>query len=173
MATLETIKKWLIRINGHEGGYTNRSPKADPGGETKWGISKRSYPYLNIKSLTLEQAAGIYLTDFITPISSRTLPDGITFQLIDFSVHSGIRKAVKELQRYMNIIIGGERVKPDGIIGPYTRAKILSFSDSDLVMIITAARIKFLKDLSNWQENNRGWMDRIANNLLYGAEDTD
>ena len=73
----------------------------------------------------------------------------------------------------MNIIIGGEKVEPDGVIGPYTRAKILSFTDSDLVMRITAGRIKFLKGLDNWHENSRGWMDRIANNLLYGAEDTD
>ena len=172
MTDLNKIKKWLIRINGHEGGYSNRSPKADPGGETKWGISKRSYPYLDIKNLTLEQAAGIYLTDFITPISSRQLPDAITYQLIDFSVHSGIRRAVKELQRWMNIIIAGERVEPDGVIGPYTRAKILSFSNHHLVMIITAARMKFLKDLSNWHENSRGWTDRMANNLIYGVEDT-
>jgi len=173
MSKLEKIKKWLIRINGHEGGYSFRSPKADPGGETKWGISKRSYPYLDIKNLSLEDAAAIYERDFIAPISSRQLPDGITFQLIDFAVHSGIRRAVKELQRQMNIVIGGEKVEPDGVIGPYTRAKILSFTDSDLVMRLTAGRLKFLKNLDNWHENSRGWADRIANNLLYGAEDTD
>jgi len=169
----EKIKKWLIRINGHEGGYSFRSPQADPGGETKWGISKRSYPYLDIKNLSLEDAAAIYERDFIAPISSRDLPEGITFQLIDFAIHSGIRTAVKELQRQMNIVIDGVKVKPDGVIGPLTRAKILSFTDSDLVMRLTAGRIKFMKELDNWPENSRGWMDRIANNLLYGAEDTD
>jgi len=166
------IKIWLFRINGHEGGYVNRNKKDDPGGETKWGISKRSYPHLDIFNLTLEQAAEIYEVDFIRPISSRELPNGITFQLVDFAVHSGIRRAVKELQRTMNIVIGGIHVDPDGVIGPLTRAKILSFSDSDLVMRLTAARIKFLKGLDNWQANSRGWMDRIANNLIYGAEDT-
>ena len=35
----------------HEGGYVNH-PK-DPGGETKFGISKRSYPTLDIAALTL------------------------------------------------------------------------------------------------------------------------
>jgi lysozyme family protein len=30
------------RLLGHEGGYVD-NPK-DPGGETNWGISKRSYP---------------------------------------------------------------------------------------------------------------------------------
>ncbi len=33
----------------------------DPGGETKYGISKRAYPELDIANLTLEQAKGIYI----------------------------------------------------------------------------------------------------------------
>jgi lysozyme family protein len=36
----------------HEGGYVNDPD--DPGGETKFGITKRNYPTLNIKSLTVE-----------------------------------------------------------------------------------------------------------------------
>ena len=35
----------------NEGGYIN-DPN-DPGGETKYGISKRSYPALDIKNLTV------------------------------------------------------------------------------------------------------------------------
>ena len=46
----------------NEGGYVN--DPADPGGETKYGISKRSYPALDIKNLTVEQATAIYLRDF-------------------------------------------------------------------------------------------------------------
>ena len=34
-------------ILDHEGGYVD--DKTDPGGETKFGISKRQYPNLNIK----------------------------------------------------------------------------------------------------------------------------
>ena len=42
------------RLIGHEGNYVNH-PK-DPGGETKFGITKRSYPGVNIKTLTLAKA---------------------------------------------------------------------------------------------------------------------
>jgi len=41
-------------VIGAEGGYSN-DPK-DRGGETKYGISKRAYPYLDIPSLTLDNA---------------------------------------------------------------------------------------------------------------------
>ena len=50
------------RLIGHEGGYT--AGVGDPGGETKFGISKRSYPREDIKNLTLEQAKVIYRKDF-------------------------------------------------------------------------------------------------------------
>lgn len=46
----------------HEGGYINHP--TDPGGETKYGISKRSYPNLDIKNLTEEQAVAIYYKDY-------------------------------------------------------------------------------------------------------------
>ena len=45
-----------------EGGYV--LDPVDPGGETKFGISKRSYPYVDIKKLTKEQATLIYFQDF-------------------------------------------------------------------------------------------------------------
>src|SRR6185312_16903801 len=49
-------------VVGIEGGYSN-DPR-DPGGETKFGISKNAYPNLDIASLTLEQAQQIYLRDY-------------------------------------------------------------------------------------------------------------
>jgi len=45
-----------------EGGYSN-DPE-DPGKETNFGISKKSYPGLDIKNLTKEKAREIYYLDF-------------------------------------------------------------------------------------------------------------
>ena len=47
---------------GHEGGYVD-DPE-DPGGETNFGISKRSYPQEDIPNMTLERATEIYQRDF-------------------------------------------------------------------------------------------------------------
>ena len=76
------------RLIGHEGGYVNDPD--DPGGETKWGISKRSYPHLDIAALTREEAREIYLRDFWSRINADRLPFSIAYQLLDFAINSGI-----------------------------------------------------------------------------------
>lgn len=48
-------------VVGVEAGYVN-DPK-DPGGETKFGISKRAYPDEDIANLTLERAKELYRRD--------------------------------------------------------------------------------------------------------------
>ncbi len=42
----------------HEGGYVN--DPADPGGETRYGISKRAFPKVDIANLTINKAKAIY-----------------------------------------------------------------------------------------------------------------
>ena len=49
-----TFDEAFERLIGHEGGYVADS--RDPGGETKYGISKRSYPGEDIKNLSLGRA---------------------------------------------------------------------------------------------------------------------
>lgn len=56
-----------------EGVYVN--DPYDPGGETKYGICKRSYPNLNIKELTLEEAKKIYHRDFWKRGKFEDVPD--------------------------------------------------------------------------------------------------
>lgn len=158
------VAKWLERIIGHEGGYSN-DPE-DSGGETKWGISKRSYPQLNIADLTVEEAAIIYHSDYLRPLEADKFRDGVVFQLLDFAVNSGVETAKRILQREID-------VADDGIIGPVTREALAAVSESDLVMILLAGRLDYLTRLSTWPRFGRGWARRIAANLRYGAEDTD
>jgi len=49
-------------VRNWEGGYVDDPD--DPGGATKYGISKRSYPLLDIKELSYDQAVAIYYRDF-------------------------------------------------------------------------------------------------------------
>lgn len=151
------------RLVGHEGGYVN-NPQ-DPGGETNWGISKRSYPLVDIKNLTREQAKAIYRSDFWNRIHADQIYDGVAFQAFDFAVNSGIETAVRKLQ-------AAARVADDGHWGPVTRAAVAAMSESDLILRLNAQRLRFMTRLSGWRDFGKGWALRIAGNLDYGAEDS-
>lgn len=151
------------RLLGHEGGYVN-DPK-DPGGETKWGISKRSYPHLEIKSLTRDDAKQIYYDDFWLHIDADNLYDGVAWQLFDFAVNSGIQTAVRAYQRALD-------VADDGFFGPISYAASKAASEADQIKLILAERLEFMTRTKNWPYHGKGWARRIAANLRYGAEDS-
>lgn len=80
---LEFVLRW-------EGGYVN--DKDDPGGETKFGISKRAYPEVNIKELTREQAGEIYRRDYYDVFGCNDRPYSIALTLFDTAVNCGIAR---------------------------------------------------------------------------------
>lgn len=110
------------------GGYTN-DPK-DKGGETKWGISKKSYPHLNIKSLTFNDAMRIYQNDYWDDRYATIDSDAIAFKLFDMGVVCGTKKARKALQQSVKHC--GITIATDGVIGPVSVAAINSL-DADLL----------------------------------------
>lgn len=85
----------------HEGGYVN--DPADPGGETNFGISKRSYPDLDIESLTRFEAMQIYKKDYWDPNRYDGIDDKhVAAKGFDLAVVMGPRKANRILQIAMN-----------------------------------------------------------------------
>jgi hypothetical protein len=58
----EAFEKAFELILRHEGGYVNDVD--DPGGETKFGISARAHPDVNIKSLLEADAKQIYWEEY-------------------------------------------------------------------------------------------------------------
>ena len=162
MKLSEQLELWLVRIIGHEGGEVN-DPR-DPGGHTKWGISQRSYPDLDIGALTVQDAAAIYLSDFAVPLKLWRFDDGVAFQLFDFAVNSGPRTAIRQLQQAVG-------VDDDGIIGPDTLAAIAARSEAALVMLVISERLDYMASLRTWATFGRGWARRMAQNLRYAVED--
>lgn len=141
---------------GHEGGYVYHPN--DPGGETKYGISKRSYPDVDIYSLTLEDAKRIYERDFWDRLQISSMPEPIRFQLFDTAVNSGPGQAVRFLQRAAN-------VADDGIIGPMTISAVRRLSPYALLARFNGERLDYMTRLSTWPTFGKGWARRIAQNL--------
>ncbi len=151
-----TFDEAFDKLIGHEGAYVN-NPN-DPGGETNWGISKRSYPNINIKDLTREGAKLIYKKDFWDVLDLEGFTNNLRFQIFDFAVNSGIETAIRHLQKVIN-------VADDGHWGPISKAAASLFTENELIMGLNAERLEFMTRLSIWDKFGRGWARRIAQNL--------
>ena len=157
MTTFDTAFEKLL---GHEGGYTEG--KGDPGGETSFGISKRSYPDEDIKNLTLKRAKEIYKRDFWDRAQCDKLPAALAFQVFDAAVNSGIGQSIRFLQRAVG-------VADDGQLGPLTIAAIQRREAPEMIALFNAERLEFMTKLSVWDTFGRGWARRIAANLKEAA----
>lgn len=155
-----TFDQAFDRLMGHEGGYVNHPN--DPGGETNWGISKRSYPAVDIARLTREQAKTIYRRDFWDVVGE--CHPAIRFQVFDFAVNSGISTAIRKLQAALG-------VADDGVFGPISRRALQAADTNDVLMRFAAQRLRFLASLSTWSTFGKGWTLRAAKQLEYAAED--
>lgn len=74
-----------------EGGYCN-DPN-DPGGETKYGISKKSYPNEDIKNMTIERAKEIYYQNYWRKLKLDLMDFPMNIIIFDTSVNLGIKRA--------------------------------------------------------------------------------
>jgi lysozyme family protein len=152
-----TFDEAFDALIGHEGGYVNNP--ADPGGETKFGISKRSYPNEDIKNLTLDRAKTIYLRDYWKPAGCDAVVDAAKFDLFDMAVNSGVKPAVRTLQTAAG-------VTADGIIGPATLRAVSAMPGAQLVARFNGARLAYMAGLPTWATFGKGWARRIADNLM-------
>lgn len=137
---------------GEEGGYVD-DPR-DPGGETKFGISRRAYPDLDIAALTLDQARAIYRRDYWQPLGCEDLSWPTALVLFDAGVNMGLRRATMLLQEALGEVA-------DGIIGPRTRAALAAQDgDPELVIRFQAERALFYASLGTFRHFGRGWLRR-------------
>lgn len=149
-----TVREIIKKTIGVEGGYVN--DPVDPGGETKYGISKRTYPTVDIKNLALEQAAEIYERDFWNRMKLSTFSSQrIAWKVFDIEVNTG--RGDELLQTALGL-------KADGLVGDKTIAaansadverlmdKLIELQAKRYVQIVAkdAVKLRFLT----------GWMNR-------------
>ena len=80
-------------IDNWEGGYV--FDPNDPGGMTKYGICARSYPTLDIKNLSRDQAVAIYYRDFWQKYKLESTEDAaIRAKVFNMGVLMGMKTAL-------------------------------------------------------------------------------
>ncbi|KZL06754.1 putative Peptidoglycan domain protein [Pseudovibrio axinellae] len=158
----DTFHLIVLDLLGSEGGFANRSRKADPGGPTNLGITQatleawrgRPVSVEEVKRLGREEALKIYRAQYWDSVKGDALPRGLDYAVFDFAVNSGPARAAKTLQQIL-------KVKVDGVIGVLTLQAVKAHSVNSLINLLCAARLKFMKRLKNWQFNKNGWSRRV------------
>lgn len=154
--TFDQAIAWILPV---EGGYSNSAN--DPGGETKYGISKRSYPNVDIKNLNISQASEIYLTDFWHKLNCGALPNGLDLAVFDCGVNQGFPTAAMLLQKMVNVAV-------DLQIGPKTIAAIKNYNPilNPLINYLTV-RMRRYTIAPNFSIEQDGWTRRLFNLQSY------
>ena len=129
-----------------EGGYV--FDPQDPGGETRFGISKRAYPNLDIKKLTRDQAAGIYHRDYWIASGAGGFGWPACLAIFDVAVNCGVKKALDFTGTAIGSWSGHEALDPD-----------------TLALKICAGRMRFYRRLVAqkpvMQKFLKGWTNRL------------
>jgi lysozyme family protein len=155
---MKNFDEIIEKVLEHEGGYVN-DPK-DLGGETKYGITKRFYPKVDIKNLTIEQATEIYRKDYWDKNRFESLPQNLWHIFFDMCVNMGRRTAVKVLQRAA--VNRGKDIEVDGGLGPATIGALKGVE----LDRVRAYRVKFYVDLITSKPEQEkfflGWFRRAT-----------
>ncbi len=140
----------------HEGGYVNDPD--DSGGETNFGIAKRSHPDVDIKNLTKEGAKEIYKSVYWDKNKVEKVPEQLRHIYFDMCVNMGRKRAGRIVQRAANN--KGHNLVVDGVLGPVTLGKINNVE----LERVRAFRIKYYADLVTRKPNQEkfyfGWFRR-------------
>ena len=148
----------LIHVFDLEGGLSEDPD--DPGGVTKYGISQRQYPTLDIRNLTMQDATDIYYRDYWLASFIDLIDDGVLCKIVFAAMANvGVTRAIKLLQNACNLL--GAKLDEDGIIGPQTSTWINKFRHHNaLIMSFKYNMAKFYFSLKK-PKYIVGWLKRL------------
>jgi lysozyme family protein len=149
-----------------EGGYID--DKRDSGSETKLGISKKSYPELDIKALTREEAKYIYKQDFWNSQGYRVVRNpALARKILNIAINCGAKTSVILLQRTLRAF-GFDDLEVDGEYGEITNQcikKIIKQNNLDLFLqaLSLIQKVYYYKIVSEQPHKKvflDGWLNR-------------
>ena len=125
------VAKTLIR----EGGARFTDNPDDRGGATKYGISQRAYPNLDIANLSEDQARAIYKQDYWDRVSGDKLKSqAVAENIFDTAVNMGPTTATKLAQMILGVGI-------DGKLGQTTLDAINKLDEKAFLAEFTLAKV--------------------------------
>jgi len=149
---MTNLEKALTLVFGAEGGYVN-DPQ-DPGGETKYGISKRAHPNVDIKNLTMADAAGIYAAEYWNVPRCDDWAWPLCAYVFDTAVLQGPTTAIRLLQKAAGL-------SQTGILPRNQVVAIQRRDQRELCGMFLADRALRFTGTKNFDHYGRGWFKRL------------
>lgn len=164
--TMDVQKAANIILNVLEGAHAHKVT-GDPGGLTKYGITERSYPHLDIRNLTYADAAVIFETDFWVECKCNELLFPLNVYVADAAFNQGTGAAKKMLQKAIGT------VAVDGILGRKTHAAIERIPPKELAARFNTQRQLRYFGTRNFDRFGEGWLNRVnrLTNYVYAGAD--
>jgi len=159
--------------------------KTDPGnkaadgtyGCTKYGVSHRSYPKVDIRNLTADSAAAYMNQDFWLPLGLDKVADQLFADLaFDAGWNQGEPTLAKDIQKAINLSNDNKfaNIKVDGKIGPKTIALLNSEDHTEAIinlLILVGSRYQDIATTNPKMKKMwyKSWMYRIKHNIIVGV----
>ncbi len=174
--------KIIVTLMKREGGFVDHPD--DRGGATNYGITERvaaEHGYRgSMRDLPQALAEKIYLKTYwhamkLDDISARA--PALAIAMLDYGVHSGTKRAARQLQEVLNVLSNNGRrwpaIEVDGCIGSQTLTamdamlKLRGVScGHTLANTLNALRLAWLVELArrdpSQQAFAQGWIDRVV-----------
>jgi len=153
---LHTLK-WEGVKNISNGGHLH-NVSGDGGGYTLWGIAYNKHRDLfnsfdDFKDTTYEEAAAIAYIKYYRAIGAFILPESARLMYFDIAYNMGNVRAVKIMQSCAG-------VKPDGLIGPVTRERMLHITEECLYTKRNSTYNQLVRVNRRLGKFLKGWLNR-------------
>ncbi len=155
MASFDVAVEVLLKVEGN--GHISNN-KDDPGGLTKWGISKRSYPRVDIANLSRSDAIEIYRNDWWPEEYEHITSQDIATKLLCFAVLMDQFDATVCIQRAVRAA-SGEMIDIDGDFGNQTLTAVNACDPESLLAAFKAEGAAFFRTIKN-PKYQKGWQNR-------------
>jgi lysozyme family protein len=109
---------------------------SDAGGVTKYGISSKAHPALDVRSLTLEQAKDIYRTEYWNACGAEFLTWPMSLAVFDCAVNQGVSVAVDIANDALDV--------------------------SEVIVMRMARYSKLVENRKDLRQYFRGWISRLV-----------
>lgn len=164
---MASFKEAFLHTIEMEGGYANH--KADRGGETMWGITKKvaraNGYYKSMRELPKDIAMEIYKDNYWDPLRLDQVNNQITAnELFDTAVNMGVGTSAKFLQTACNWL-GSTQLKVDGRVGQKTLQAMSYINSRNLLKMLNGLQFERYRRICILRPSQkvffRGWLRRV------------